>query len=192
MDRLDQLDLLVQNEVEAHAADRHLNDWMVASMTHKNLKASLNDILFTLTKVVGKTEIVTNGLTFMGEDMTQTAFGNFEMGSNLDLRTRHCLFCVICMRSTVIAVREMFAQTPMERPRMISLLFLVCCNECKVKYNPMYTEMHIKTALYTFFRKNINKVTAGLIYDPACTEMEAIAATTAMAINGLKETRASC
>lgn len=40
----------------------------------------------------------------------------------------------------------------------------------------------IKTALYTFFRRNINKITAGLTYDPACSEMEAIAASTAMAI----------
>jgi hypothetical protein len=117
------------------------DDWKVASMTHKNLTASLDDILFTLTKVERKVEVVTNGLAFLGVGMTQRPFGNFKVDLPFDFGTRHCLFCVICMKSTAIVVKEAFAQMPMDEPKMINLLFLVCCNACKAKYNPSYTEM---------------------------------------------------
>lgn len=62
----------------------------------------------------------------------------------------------------------------------IRLKFVSLCLAVSEAYE--HPPTNIKTALYTFFRKNINKITAGLIYDPACTENQAIAATTVMAI----------
>lgn len=62
----------------------------------------------------------------------------------------------------------------------VRLKFVSLCLAISEAYS--YPPTHIKTALYTFFRKNINKITAGLIHDPACTESEAIASSTVMAI----------
>lgn len=62
----------------------------------------------------------------------------------------------------------------------LRLKFVSMCLAVSEAYE--YPPTHIKTAMYTFFRKNINRVTAGLIYDPACTELQAVAATMVMAI----------
>lgn len=62
----------------------------------------------------------------------------------------------------------------------VRLKFVSMCLAIAEAYE--HPPTHIRTALYTFFRRNVNKVTAGLIHDPACTEMQAIAASTTMAI----------
>lgn len=63
---------------------------------------------------------------------------------------------------------------------MTRLKFVSLCLAVAEAY--LHPPTSIKTALYTFFRKNVNKVTAGLIYDPACTDLQAVTATTVMAI----------
>ncbi|PCG91139.1 FAD-binding, type 2 [Penicillium occitanis (nom. inval.)] len=62
----------------------------------------------------------------------------------------------------------------------VRLMFVSMCLAASQAYDEPPT--HIATALYTIFRENINKITAGLSYDPACTELEAIKSTSVMAI----------
>lgn len=45
-----------------------------------------------------------------------------------------------------------------------------------------YPPVSLPTALYTIFRKNVNKITAGLVYDVASSREESIAGTCAMAL----------
>ncbi|KAF3401102.1 Bifunctional solanapyrone synthase [Talaromyces pinophilus] len=62
----------------------------------------------------------------------------------------------------------------------VRIMFTSMCLAASQAYDEPPT--HIATTLYTFFRKNINKITAGLSYDPACTELETIKSTSVMAI----------
>ncbi|KAJ5491255.1 hypothetical protein N7539_002822 [Penicillium diatomitis] len=62
----------------------------------------------------------------------------------------------------------------------VRLKFVSLCLAVAEAYEHPPTD--IRTAIYTFYRNNVNKVTAGSIHDPACSELQALAATSVMAI----------
>lgn len=69
---------------------------------------------------------------------------------------------------------------PNEITNMISLKFMSLAISVANAFSDPPSSLAI--ALYTFFRKNINKITAGLVHDVGATRLECIPATCAMAI----------
>lgn len=71
---------------------------------------------------------------------------------------------------------------------MINFISLAIATVNAYEYPPVSLPM----ALYNLFRKNINRITAGLVYDEASSKMECIAATAVMSIRAQVPAKKLC
>lgn len=69
---------------------------------------------------------------------------------------------------------------PSEITNTVRLRFMSICLSCTASFS--HPPVSLPIALYTVFRKNVNRMTAGLAYDVASSSMECIAGTSVMSV----------